>query len=92
VQNHSTARVLSQRREHCALNTDGSPSPESSSDAVERVQHPFQQGQVGTVASVGRPVDHDQVLIGHVTDQDADDAKGKMELGGDLGDGQDVAA
>jgi hypothetical protein len=41
---------------------------------------------------VGRPVNHDQVLVGHVTDQDANDAQGKMEVGGDLGDGQDVAA
>ena len=37
---------------------------------------------------MGRPVDHDQVFVGHVTDQDADDAEGKVELGGDLGDGQ----
>jgi hypothetical protein len=48
--------------------------------------------QVGTVASVGRPVDHDQVLVGHVTDQDADDAEGKVKLGGELGDGQKVVA
>ena len=39
-----------------------------------------------------RPVDHDQVLIGHVVDQDADDAERKVEVGGDLGDGQDVVA
>jgi hypothetical protein len=59
---------------------------------VEPVQHPLQQGQVGTVAGGGRPVDHDQVLVGHVTDQDADDAEGKVEPCGDLGDGQDVVA
>ena len=67
-------------------------SPKSSSDGAQPVQHPLQQGQVGTIASVGRPVDHDQVLVGHVTDQDADDAQGKMEVGGDLGDGQGVVA
>ena len=65
-------------------------SPKSSSDGAQPVQHPLQQGQVGTIASVGRPVDHDQVLVGHVTDQDADDAQGKMEVGGDLGDGQEL--
>ena len=59
---------------------------------MEPVQHPLQQGQVGTVARVGRPVDHDQVLVGHVTDQDADHAEGKMELCRDLGDGQEVVA
>jgi hypothetical protein len=74
------------------LDIVGQASPESSSDGVEPVQHPLQQGQVGTVAGGGRPVDHDQVLIGHVTDQDADDAEGKVEVGGDLGDGQDVVA
>jgi hypothetical protein len=37
---------------------------------VKPGQHPLQQGQVGTVASVGRPVDHDQVLVGHVTDHE----------------------
>ena len=41
----------------------GSLSPECSSDALEPVQHPLQQDQVGTVASVGRPVDHDQALV-----------------------------
>ena len=51
-----------------------------------------QQGQLGTVARVGRPVDNDQVLVGHVTDQDADHAEGKVELCRDLGDGQDVVA
>ena len=56
---------------------------------MEPVQHPLQQGQVGTVARVGRPMDDDQVLVGHVTDQDTD-AEGKVELRGDLGDGQDV--
>ena len=65
-------------------------SPKSSSDGAQSVQHPLQQGQVGTIASVGRPVDHDQVLVGHVTDQDADDAERKMEVGGDLGDGQEL--
>jgi hypothetical protein len=65
-------------------------SPKSSSDGAQAVQHPFQQGQVGTGASVGRPVDHDQALVGHVTDQDANDAQGKMEVGGDLGDGQEL--
>jgi hypothetical protein len=59
---------------------------------VEPGQHPLQQGQVGTVARVGRPVDNDQVLVGHVTDQDADDAEGQVELCGDLGDGQNVVA
>jgi hypothetical protein len=59
---------------------------------VEPGQHPLQQDQVGTVASVGRPVDHDQVFVGHVTDQDADDAEGKVELCGDLGDRQKVVA
>ena len=53
---------------------------------------PVPAGQVGTVASLGRPVDHDQLLFGHVTDQDPDDAEGKVELRGDLGDGQDVVA
>jgi hypothetical protein len=67
-------------------------SPASSSAGVEPVQHPLQQDQVATVASVGRPVDHDQVLIGHVTNQDADDTEGNVELCGDLGDGQDVVA
>jgi hypothetical protein len=28
---------------------------------------------------VGRPVDDDQALVGHVADQDADDAHGKVE-------------
>src|ERR671920_1389480 len=84
VGEHITARVLSQRRELCALNTGGSLSPECSSNALEPVQHPLQQDQVGTVAGVGRPVDHDQALVGHVTDQDADDAEGKMELCRDL--------
>jgi hypothetical protein len=32
------------------------------------------------------------MIIGHVTDQDPDDAQGKMEVGGHLGDGQDVVA
>jgi hypothetical protein len=41
---------------------------------------------------VGRPVDHDQVFVGHVTDQDADDAEGKVELCRDLGDRQKVVA
>jgi hypothetical protein len=36
--------------------------------------------------------DHDQVFVGHVTDQDADDAEGKVELCGDLGDRQKVVA
>jgi hypothetical protein len=75
----------------CA-HTDGEPSLESSSDAVEPVQHSFQQGQVGTVASVGRPVDDDQVLVGHIANQDADDAEGKVKPCGDLGDGQDLVA
>jgi hypothetical protein len=35
-------------------------------------------------------MDDDQVLVGHVTDQDADHAEGKVELRRDLGDGQDV--
>jgi hypothetical protein len=59
---------------------------------MEPGQHPLEQGLVGTVARVGRPVDHDQVLVGHVTDQDADHAEGKMELCRDLGDGQKVVA
>jgi hypothetical protein len=74
------------------LNTGGSAGPESLSDGAEAVQHPFQQGQVGTVSDVGWPVDDDQVLLGHVTDQDADEAQGKVEVGGHLGDGQDVVA
>ena len=37
---------------------------------MEPGQHPLQQGQVGTVARVGRPVGHDQVLVGHVTDHE----------------------
>ena len=87
-----TTRVLSQRRELCALDNGGSLSPECSSGAVEPVQHPFQQGQVGMVASLGWPVDDDQVLVGHVPDQDPDDAEGKVKAYGDLGDGQDVVA
>ncbi len=63
-------------------------SPKSSSDGAQPVQHLLEQGQVGMVASVGWPVDDDQVLVGHVTDQDADDAERKLEVGGDLGDGQ----
>jgi hypothetical protein len=59
---------------------------------VQPVQDPLQQGQVGTIAGLGRPVDDDQVLVGHVPDQDADDAQGKVEVGRDLGDGQDVVA
>jgi hypothetical protein len=39
------------------------------------------KGQVGTVAGLGRPVDHDQMLVGHVTDQDADDAEGTTSAG-----------
>ena len=74
------------------LNHVGQASPASLSDGLQPVQYLLQQGQVGTVACVGRPVDHDQVLIGHVADQDADDAEGKVEVGGDLGDGQDVVA
>ena len=74
------------------LNHVGQASPESLSDGLQPVQYLLQQGQVGTVASLGRPVDHDQPLIGHVADQDPDDAEGKMELGGDLGDGQKVMA
>ena len=70
------------------LNHVGQASPASLSDGLQPVQYPLQQGQVGTVASMDRPVDHDQVLIGHVADQDADDAEGKVEVGGDLGDGQ----
>jgi hypothetical protein len=35
-------------------------------------------------------VDHDQVLVGHITDQDPDDAEGKVQPCGDLGDGQDL--
>ena len=58
-------------------------STKSSSDGAQPVQHPLQQGQVGTIASVGRPVDDDELLVGHVTDQDADDAQRKMEVGGD---------
>jgi hypothetical protein len=53
------------------------------SDGAEPVQDPFEWGQVGTVASVGRPVDYDQVLVGHVPDQDGDDAQGRVEVGGD---------
>jgi hypothetical protein len=34
------------------------------------------------VASVGWPVDDDQVLVDHVTDQDADDAERKIEVAG----------
>jgi hypothetical protein len=86
------ARVLSQRRELCAFNTGGSLSPECSSDAMEPVQHPFQQGQVGMVASLSWPVDHDQVLVGHIADQNPDDAEGKVKPCGDLGDGQDLVA
>ena len=52
------------------LNTGGSAGPESLSAGAEAVQHPFQQGQVGTVADVGWPVDDDQVLLGRLTDQD----------------------
>jgi hypothetical protein len=59
---------------------------------VEPGQHPLEQRQVRTVASVGRPVNHDQVLVGHVPDQNADDAEGKMELCRDLGDRQKVVA
>jgi hypothetical protein len=59
---------------------------------VEPVQHSFQHGQVRTVASVGRPVDDDQVLVGHIADQDPDDAEGKMKPRGDLGDRQKVVA
>src|SRR5512133_440211 len=65
---------------------------ESLSDGAEAVQHPLQQGQVGTVTDLRRRVDHDQVLVGHVPDQDLDDAQGKMKVGGHLGDGQDVVA
>jgi hypothetical protein len=32
------------------------------------------------------------VLVGHVPDQDLDDAQGKMKVGGHLGDGQEVVA
>jgi hypothetical protein len=42
---------------------------------------PCAAGPVGMVAGVGGPVDHDQVLLGHVVDEHADDAQGKMELG-----------
>lgn len=59
---------------------------------MEPVQHPFQQGPIGTVASLGWPVDHDQVLVGHITDQDPDDAEGKVQPCRDLGDGQDLVA
>ena len=65
--NHdSLVRANTERR--CGLNTGSSASPESLSDGVEPVQDPFEQGQVGTVASVGRPVGYDQVLVGHVPD------------------------
>jgi hypothetical protein len=74
------------------LNHVGQASPASLSDGLQPVQYPLQQGQVGSVASMDRPVDHDQVLIGHVADQDADDAERKVEVGGHLGDGQDVVA
>jgi hypothetical protein len=53
---------------------------ESLSDGAEAVQHPLQQTQVGTVTDLGRSVDHDLVLIGHVPDQDPDDAQGKMKV------------
>jgi hypothetical protein len=62
------------------LNHVGQASPASLSDGLQPVQYPLQQGQVGTVASMDRPVDHDQVLIGHVADQDADDAEGTVEV------------
>src|SRR4029450_12890341 len=38
------------------------------------------------------PVDDDQVLVGHIADQDRDDAEGKVKPCGDLGDGQDLVA
>jgi hypothetical protein len=53
---------------------------------------PAAAGQVGTVAGLGGSIDHDQALVGHVTDQDVDDAEGKVKPCGDLGDGQDVVA
>ena len=89
---YSTARVLSQRPEQCALSKGGSAvrsprqmvrSPSSTRSSRTRS---------GWSPAWGWPVDDDQVLVGHVTDQDADDAERKIEVGGDLGDGQDVAA
>jgi hypothetical protein len=41
---------------------------------------------------VSWPVDHDQVLIGHVADQNPDHAQGEVEPGRHLSDGQDVMA
>ena len=41
---------------------------------------------------MGWPVDRDQVLVGHVADQDPDHAQGQVEPGRDLSDGQDVVA
>src|SRR4029450_9629659 len=55
-------------------------------------QDPVGQGEVGAVATVARPVPGHEVLVGHVTDQDPGDSEREVDAGGDLGDGDDVAA
>jgi hypothetical protein len=46
----------------------------------------------GRSPRLGRPVDDDQVLVGHIAEQDPDDAEGKVKPCGDLGDRQDLVA
>ena len=84
--------MVSQPRVHSSVADPAAGLTQVGSDAVEPVQHPFQQDQVGMVASLDWPVDHDQVLVRHITDQDPDDAEGKVKPCGDLGDGQDLVA
>jgi hypothetical protein len=61
-------------------------------DRAETVQDPFEQGEVGAVATLARPVHGHEALVGHVTDQDPGDPEREVKAGGDLGDGDDVAA
>src|SRR4029450_11662650 len=61
-------------------------------DRAETVQDPREQGEVGAAAPLARPVPGHEVLVGHVTDQDPGDSEREVDAGGDVGEGDDVAA
>src|SRR4029453_5358368 len=54
------------------------------------IDRPLEKRTVGAVANAGGPVHGDQPLLGHVADEDADDAEGQVQPCRDLRDGENV--
>src|SRR5687768_9694954 len=71
----------------------GGPWRVCASELPEAIEHPFQQFDVGAVISTGSWLAGGHEPFGlQITDDDHGDADGQLEMSGDLGHGEGVAA